>query len=287
MFETIQQGEKLIKSNNITNLKVYNILVNKMKEEGLSNYIGFVTRLIVNEYEDLEYFFKEDIDDIIKNIKYIRDKKINIDTFLDKSISSLNSFLYDYNRKLIINNFLNKYLPANLRVGISDISKENINNLYKFIHIIENLSSTDKELIKKGSRFKTINEWVKYCIEIVFDDSRIDIEELLKSNIKIHEQDSEWLFYTPLDYDSYMIVKYKNWCTMVKSFFDFYLKKGFVIALNKKDVKKSLFGYKNGDNFDIFDYNNRMYYLSTWKEIKENNDIELINKIKKYLNPTI
>lgn len=279
IFENIQRGEKLLKDKNITNVSVYNILVDKMKEEGLSNYVGFVTEIILNEFSSndlMKYFSKSHIPEIITNIKKIKDYKINVDNINLKYLSGLNAYLYDYKMDNDISKFITKYLPANLR---KDISKENKSKLRDLITNINGLSDTDIELLKKGSRFKTVDEWVDYCKNVVFDPSRIDIDELLNSNIKIHEQDNEWLFYTPLDYKSYMIIKYKHWCTMKETFFNHYTKNGFVIALNKNDINKSLFAYKNGDKFDIFTYKNSIYYLSTYNNVPEDRDETIINKL--------
>lgn len=280
IFENIQRGEKLLKDKNITNLSVYNILVDKMKEEGLSNYVGFITQILINNFNDddgMNYFNISEIKNIVDNIKEIKKFKINTENNDRlKYLSDLKPYLYDYKIELDINKFVNNYLPANLR---KDITKENKSELRKFITSINSLSNTDIELLKKGSRFKTVDEWIDYCKNVVFDSSRIDIDELLNSNIKIHEQNDEWLFYTPLDYKSYMIIKYKHWCTMQETFFNQYTKKGFVIALNKNDIEKSLFAYKNGEGFDIFNYKNYIYYLSTYKSIPDDRDETIINKL--------
>lgn len=276
VLENVQLADKLLKQNGIEKSKVVSDFMSSLAIKGYSNYISYIISILILESES----FEESIEDRIQII--------NMNLLLD-SLEKCRQFKIDINNidvptelhlfyhnvaavadKNEIKKFIKKWIPSNIR---NEFDYDNINTKLFNISRIQNLSDNDIELIKKGSRCKTVKEWVDYII-LVLNNDEYSLTDLLKSNIKIYYQDNEWIFYTPLDFKSYLIPKFKYWCTSQEVQFKNYQKSGFKILLNKEDKSKSLFIYKSQYDIHYFDYKNTHIDLSDVEESAQ----QIINK---------
>jgi hypothetical protein len=275
ILENIQQVDKLLRSNGLQRTKVIDDFINFLTKSGYGNYIFFIFSILITYLEN-SGFDEGDLDATIREVKIERlidclekCKKLKID--VSKLHPPSNIYLFfayvsSIADKHEIKKFIRNWIPSSLR---NQFDYENIDTSIFNVSRIQNLTNSDKELIKKGSRYKSIKEWLDYII-LVLNSDEYSLEELLNSNVKVFYQDDEWLLYTPLDFQSYLIPRFKYWCTAQEVQFREYLALEFKILLNKKTKEKSLFIYKKIDNIYCFDYENRELDFSKVGKVERN-----------------
>lgn len=262
-FESLQQAEKILKDNEIDKSR-FEKLFQEFQSNGLTPYLGFVAKLLKNANFQVE---EEDFTKYLDTFKKIKNSKINFDDLplFDNKTNTYND-IYDIKiivdkliQKKTIITFINNWAPSSLRKEIkSKIETEDYDYLYdsrdyqNFLY----LSQDKKEMLKKGSRYKTADDWLEY-LDMVFSGNKYSIDELKQSNIKIIDEDDTYLIYQPLDFASYTIPHFQFWCTMHETDFEKYLRLNMLIILNKKDKEKSFISYYSFNKISIFDYKNR------------------------------
>lgn len=273
IFENVQQFDKLLKSYmninpNYDNSGLYK-LKDELKSNGLISYLGPVTKIILSG-SDTD-FFEEDVDVIIDDIKFLKKNNIDITKLNISNLYDFRDKIYELEQEFLIKKYITRWEPASFRKDAVTMWKEFLKNLTE----IEN-DTIPEDLLKKGSRFKTAKEWIDY-ITTLFNGDGYELERLKSSNIKIFYENNDILIYKPLDFKSYMLVRYKHWCTMQKDMFNRYLKQDLIICLNKIDITNSLISYVSGNKIEIFNYGN--YFINN----KITDDIkDTVEKIKSF-----
>ena len=278
LFENVQLADKILKSKNIPKDEFILKLENELKKNGLSAYEGYIIKYVLKSrrnFKSEEVFTDMEIEKYINLFKTIKTEKIDIDELGDiKNIYDLFDKVKMCQEDRIITKFINTYAPASLRNNVKKMLT-GFGNIFsnKDIIKLKNLSHTDIELLKKGSRYKSPYDWVNYVIEI-FKGDEYSLDELKNSNIKIFYEDEDLLIYKPLDHKSYLIVNFPHWCTIYEYQFNIYKDFDMNICLNKKDIKKSYIGYRRFDEWeDIFKINIHNYKDRRLEKDEYNPDI--------------
>ena len=292
IFESVERAHKILKkwltffpSKNIDD-EIYNKFINKMVDEGLGNYLG-------NIFNNINFNNKlsdEDINNIISLVKEIKHRKLKIPEVIPNkkdnlSISDKLNFLVEKSKVI---SFIKKYSPSKIR-------KENVKYYENNPDVISynKIKQIKKEAVKKGSRYNSSKEWFDFLIHLSKDD---DLKRLKNSNIKIYHEDSEWLIYSPMDYESYLIPGYEYWCLMQKTLYDNYSRTNdwfgnpidipkplinpIIIFHNKILKSDSYVGIYNGGMIEIFNYKNKELHQLSEEDIDENEDyiLNFLNK---------
>lgn len=284
LFENLDKANKLIKDQDDQTKDQFNYLFDYLRKKGLQNYAGFITRIILSDDYPTKYSLPEsytedeEIDnyDFIKSLNYIKLHKINVDNLNQiEDLNGLNNWVEKHSNLSKIKKEILDICPSNLREELRQIIKNEdySKKLEKLIGYYP-LKDKKKDLISKGSRYKSANEWIEYIIYL-FTSVDGSIEELKESNIELIYEDNDYIIYRPLDFYSYKIMGSPRWCTIEKSAFEKYFRWTYVLYINKKNIKLSFCSYVADGKFEVYDYNNvRLKY----------NDEEEVGLFKKWLN---
>ena len=283
IFENLEQAISLLKKNSLQTNKVYDKIMDRLKYEGLVNYCGFVTKVLVdqvmnqNNYDDKQVCFDSfskhiDLPELIISLKKL--KNINYDIF-SKDFPSVNNMVIQINsieRELIIKKFIKNWAPASLRKQFTYDSQE-IKELYKYAYPnvfdeddigyghgkckLETLTDFEKKLIKRLGLCKDVSDWISNVVDILKNAS-YELSTLLDSNIKLYYQNEDYVIYKPIDYKSYSIPQFEYWCTRSTIQFENYTKFNIIIYLNLKNKSLSYFTYVDNNTKQrcIFNYTN-------------------------------
>lgn len=277
IFENIKRAEKLIDINGL-DINLFSSLFDSFEENGLKNYLGDLVNFIINDIEDSNKYDTSNIGDnrtdIIKSItgspdyikfildsfKFIKSNGIDVSKYKYLKLDHFLNEIRTLKTKSKLVKFVNNWCPATLRKDARDIIGEkgyDVLDKFSYLGRLDNLSDYDKELLKKGSRFKNAVEWFKY-LNNVLNTEDFNLNELKSSNIKVIFEDNKYFIYKPLDYKSYLIPNFKHWCTMLESEFIRYSKQDLLILLDKEDKKKSYITYLSSGGPTLFNYYNRL-----------------------------
>ena len=272
-FESLQQAEKIIIDNNIDR-KSSNSLIKEFQKLGLANYLGYCFQIISND----RIIGPDDIETAIETFIKIKQNKINLNDISLSKEDSIYDLKYIVDEKIverILYAFINKWCPSSIRKEVKLKLKEHkyfYNNSY--LTKIKHLSEDREEMLKKGSRYKSADEWIKY-LKMTLDDQNLSIKELKSSNITTIYENDDYLIYQPLDFKSYLIPGFQFWCTMQENMFERYLKLNMLILFNKIEKSKSYITYWSDNKIKIFNYKNN-------SDVIENIPEELRSIIEKY-----
>lgn len=261
LVENVQLGDKLSKELKLDEYE-YERLKSKMRSEGYIKYLPFVLKCYGEYLDDkgrkyrvytpLEYYiYKFD-----KNIQWCEEAGLDITKYNNKTLNDINDDYWEaINRKKVVK-FVNYWAPASLRKEIKDSYLKDLERIL-IEDTINNYSLNNKmSELKKGSRCKSAAEWVEF-VKLQFSDDNYSLEDLKASNIKIIYEDSEWLIYKALDYKSYLLPRYKYWCTMTDTMYHVYNDRNdMILLLYKSDKTKSLLAYKKNGEIHLFKYIN-------------------------------
>jgi hypothetical protein len=272
-FESIQQAEKIIINNNIDR-KRSNLLITEFQKLGLVNYLGYCFQIIAND----GFIVTDVIETAIETFIKIKQNKINLNDITLSKEDNIYDLKYIVNEKIverILYSFINKWCPSSIRKEVKSKLKEH-KYFYSdsYLTKIKHLSEDRDEMLKKGSRYKSADEWIKY-LKMTLDDQNLSIKELKSSNITTIYENDDYLIYQPLDFKSYLIPGFQFWCTMQESMFERYLKLNMLILFNKIDKSKSYITYWSDNKIKIFNYKNN-------SDVIENIPEELRSIIEKY-----
>ena len=255
--ESIQQSEKLLKDNSIES-KDFNKLNQKLIENGLQSYAGYITKLIINSNITGRYDFDDaHINLIIRIFKDIKLYNINIEKefpikeiskqilYTTVTISSIKHFIDEYKDYTLVKKFILRYIPSQLRSEINSLPRKKISDFYIYKDKITNLDIDCINNIKQLSYIKNLEEWLDFVYDMLSETSKYSLNELKEHNIVIYYEDNEYLIYKPIDFKAYKVINYNFWCTKIQNLFNDYSKKNMVIYLNKKNIKESYMSYND------------------------------------------
>lgn len=262
LLENVQLGDKLSKELGLEQ-KEYEQLRDNMKSDGYIKYLPFVLKCYGEYLADKGKEYRVDTPfeyytyKVIKNIELCKNAGIDITNYNNSTLGDIYDDCWKAIERKKIIKFINYWAPASLRKEIKD---NHITELEKIlIKNSVNSYSLDNNMIgelKKGSRCKSAEEWVEF-VKIQFSDDNYSLEDIKASNIKIIYEDSEWLIYKALDYKSYLLPRYKYWCTMTDTMYHLYNDRNdMVLLLYKSDKTKSLLAYKLKDEIHLYNYEN-------------------------------
>jgi hypothetical protein len=265
IFENIQQAEKIEKSIPENKMEKW-IKVKKWAiNNNYSEYLGWIaSRNGDGKSHSAPYEYE--ISFLEKVLNKIKEFKIDVynPKYRRYSLLDWSRHVDEIERTSLIQKFINRWCPASIRNEVKSNLKSFLSEIAKgmittaFENRIQNLSSSDKLALQKGSRAKTVDEWID-LVKTVMNSDNIDIDRIKKSNINIIEENEVHLFYEPLDHKSYKVANYKFWCTMIDTMWNHYTNKGRIfIMLDKLNKSRSLICTYNTKDKELIisSYNN-------------------------------